>query len=328
LIVNTDTARSFEGNVAWKGRKILILDAETGHYTVKSEGNTTLQLAPAASTLMLLPENADVLPEGNPFVTKVLLKDTEVDSEGWAFRTAGLNSLPVSHWDFAIERKSMITKYTYSAFVHSSTNVRDLAIVLDDIELRSAIMGKMDISVSFNGRECDPAGWHVDKGFKKFKVDQLTKGRNDIKVTIRNAAWSGEPRLLTSNAVLLGRFGLKKPGQEWIIVPEPGEFRLDAWNCQGYPFYSGEAAYVKRVVLPDSANIVLELEAVDGCARLLIDGEDAGVRLWAPWKWEIPENKAGKEVELTLVVANTLANYLGEECRSGPKGRMWIRQYI
>jgi hypothetical protein len=127
---------------------------------------------------------------------------------------------------------------------------------------------------------------------------------------------------------LLGRFGVNQQGQEGLIVPEPGEIRLDAWSDQGYPFYSGQATYKKSVFLPDDRDIALEIEEVDGCAQLFIDGEDAGVRLWAPWRWEVPKNKAGKEVELVFAVTNTLANVLGEACRSGPKGRLRIKQYI
>jgi hypothetical protein len=327
LIANTDADRPFKGNVSFERRKAVLLDAETGYCSIKDGSGTDLLLAPADSLLALVPDDANAWPMAEAPGKISCAEVSVIDPESWAFLAAEPNALPLRRWDFSIIQAGMTTEYTYCSTVQSCVTLEDICIVLDDIENRSAVMGKAEIEVSLNGRACEPAGWHVDKAFKKFKAHGFRKGKNLLKITIRHAAWSGEPHLLTSYTVLLGRFSLKKDGPEWVVAPEPGEIRLNSWDSQGYPFYSGQASYSKRVEMPSSGNLSLELEAVYGGAKLELDGEDAGTRLWAPWRWEIPAGKTGKATEIKLTVTNTLANYLGEQCCSGPVGRMRLISY-
>lgn len=329
LFVNTDAERPFHGRVSFGGRGIALLDPETGAVSEDPANEAEMQLAPAGSALLLVSGPAGVRAGGNRNRAMEYADEFEIDLDGWGFRTESLNALPVSRWDLTMERDGMTAKYIYRAAVHSDIAVGgDIFAVLDDVDFRSAVMGRNELSVFLNGRACVPAGWHIDRGFRKFRAEGLRPGKNLLEIAIRAAAWSGEPHTLTSNAVLLGRFGLEKRGAGWKIVSEPGAVRLAPWDGQGYPFYSGRASYIKRVKLPARDGLALELDGVEGCARLSADGADLGARLWPPWRWELPAGIAGKEIELRLDITNTLANYLGEKCRSGPCGAMRLKRRI
>lgn len=329
LLVNTDAERSFQGRISFGGCGISFLDAETGSLSGNTGSEAELSLAPAGSALLLVSGEAGIGANGYGNRAKKYADEMEIDPRAWAFQTNGLNALPVNRWNLTMARRGMNIEYTYRAAVYSEVAVGgDLFIVLDDIAFRSSVMGRNDVAVAFNGHHCEPAGWHADPGFKKFRAVDLRVGKSLLEITIRAAAWSGKPHTLTSNAVLLGRFGLEKRRGGFRIVSEPVKMNLGPWDGQGYPFYSGQASYTKKIALPADNSWVLELDGAEGCVQLSVDGDDLGTRLWPPWRWELPDGKAGKEAELRLSVTNTLANYLGERCPSGPRGPMRLRHCV
>jgi len=255
------------------------------------------------------------------------LADIEVENDGWAFTTDGYNALHINRWTHEINCHGMTTEYKYVADIQSETEVKDVYVALDDIVSCSSVMGTGDISVYLNGNICSHAGWHIEKGFPTFYASEgLKKNENILMVTVRCEAWSGEPQPLKYGAVLLGHFGVNKDGNSWHITPEPAFVSLSPWSEQGYPFYSGRARYSERINLPGEKHFIIDLDNADGAVQLLINGQDMGTRLWAPFKWCIQTemDKTFEDIGITIVATNTLANYMGEICSSGPIGPIRI----
>jgi hypothetical protein len=77
--------------------------------------------------------------------------------------------------------------------------------------------------------------------------------------------------------------------------------------------YSGRVEYRVRVNLPadwTGDRLRLNLGRVDYAARVRVNGKEVGSALWSPWVVEWPWDGKTRELELSVEVANTLANEL------------------
>ncbi|WP_235941467.1 hypothetical protein [Paenibacillus puerhi] len=73
------------------------------------------------------------------------------------------------------------------------------------------------------------------------------------------------------------------------------------------PHHSGIVEYRTKISLrKDLTRAVLDLGHVRGTAEAWLDGEPLGVRLWKPYRYELPGQVTEGEHELTVRVANTL----------------------
>jgi hypothetical protein len=103
------------------------------------------------------------------------------------------------------------------------------------------------------------------------------------------------------------------------------------WTRQGHPFYSGCGVYRTRAAVPDHGDgtlVVLEADAGDDALELVVNGRPAGVRLWAPYAFDVTELLAGGENEFELRVSNTPVNLLeGQPRRSGLVGPPRLVRY-
>jgi hypothetical protein len=120
-----------------------------------------------------------------------------------------------------------------------------------------------------------------------------------------------------------GLLDLLKLTGEFSLAPQSdGAYRIQApcqtlqplpWTHQGYPYFSGRAVYRTQFELPESFNnqrVFLEPEMEDDVLDVLVNGQSAGIRLWAPYPVEVTEFLKAGENTLELRVANTLVNML------------------
>jgi hypothetical protein len=115
---------------------------------------------------------------------------------------------------------------------------------------------------------------------------------------------------------------LKLTGDFSLATQGDGAYRMTApctsleaqpWTKQGYPHFSGRAIYRKRFDLPESftgQRVFIEPAMDDDVLEVLVNGQSAGVRLWAPYQMEITDFLKPGENTLELRVANTLVNLL------------------
>ena len=129
-------------------------------------------------------------------------------------------------------------------------------------------------------------------------------------------------RLVVTNATdglldllkLTGDFSLSPRGDGTYSIEAPcTSLQPQSWTHQGYPNFSGRAVYRKRFDLPESfagQRVFLEPEMQDDVLEVLVNGQSAGVRLWAPYQIEVTNLLKPGENTLELRVANTLVNLL------------------
>jgi hypothetical protein len=113
---------------------------------------------------------------------------------------------------------------------------------------------------------------------------------------------------------LTGDFSLAPQGDGTFRITAPRKsFQPASWTDQGYPYFSGRAIYRKRFHMPESfagQRVFLEPAMHDDVLEVLVNGQSAGVRLWAPYEIEITNLLKPGENTLELRVANTLVNLL------------------
>jgi hypothetical protein len=115
---------------------------------------------------------------------------------------------------------------------------------------------------------------------------------------------------------------LKLTGDFSLVTQGDGNYYIEApltslqpqpWTNQGYPYFSGRAVYRKRFELPENfigKRVFMEPEMQDDVLEVIVNGESAGVHLWAPYQVEVTELLKSGENVLELRVANTLVNLL------------------
>ena len=94
---------------------------------------------------------------------------------------------------------------------------------------------------------------------------------------------------------------------------------LGDWCDLGLASYSGIGAYRTTVAVPeleDGDAAILALGAVGVTAEAFVDGEAAGTAIAPPYEIDITDQVAAGEHELTVRVANTLANHVATESES------------
>jgi hypothetical protein len=120
---------------------------------------------------------------------------------------------------------------------------------------------------------------------------------------------------------LTGDFSLQRR-DDMDVIAAPRDTALPApWTEQGYPFFSGRAVYRKDFDLPDAfagQRVFLYSEMADDVLEVIVNGQQAGVRLWAPYTVEITNLIKAGENTVELRVANTLVNLL--EAVARPSG--------
>ncbi len=92
----------------------------------------------------------------------------------------------------------------------------------------------------------------------------------------------------------------------------PGQLLTGDWSDQGLGSYSGAVVYRQTFALPAEPvgqKLVLDLGRVDATASVKVNGEEAGIRAWAPYRFDITSLVRAGENSLEIKVANALANH-------------------
>lgn len=137
------------------------------------------------------------------------------------------------------------------------------------------------------------------------------KGENELEVLTVSLL---EPMpAITFPAYLIGSFAIEN--QTTLTVES--EQLAGVWNAAGYPFYSGAASYLQQVDLSNVSlnpadELWLEAEDIRETARLYVNGEDAGIRLWPPYHWNVTSYILPGINVIDIQVGNTLENVYGK----------------
>jgi len=178
--------------------------------------------------------------------------------------------------------------------------------------------------VYLNGKRVDlePDGtWLVDVSDLSAKVGRFLKqGRNEIKVLADTRL--SEPVRFTGDFDVSIKDGL-------VTIEPTGALREHFRLEKALPFYSGTVTYRAGFDLSGSPRkIVLQLGQVHDAASVIVNGQPAGKRLWAPWEMDITSFVRPGENDVEIAVRNTPANImLGEPrplgLREQPVLKVW-----
>ncbi|MFC4306490.1 glycosyl hydrolase [Cohnella boryungensis] len=197
---------------------------------------------------------------------------------------------------------------------------RGVYLVLDDLkqEIQSHIgflSRRRSVEIFVNGERLpalEPAQWQ-DRFYRWAEISALLRGGdNTIEILIFSLL---EPMPnFAFPAFLTGDFSVTD--DEALTVPAA---RLSGyWTDRGYPYLSGKGVYSQTFEWqPEPAaggsggreiSVELEVEEVRETARLRVNGKDAGVRLWPPYRWDVTPWIVPGRNRIELQVANTLDN--------------------
>lgn len=170
--------------------------------------------------------------------------------------------------------------------------------------------------VFLNGQvvEAAPERSRVDSQMRRLDLTTLARtGENHlaIRLTVTKATDG-----LLDLVKLVGAFAVEAADSgagAYRIVAPPQAVQPASWTGQGYPFYSGRGVYRRTFTLPADTSekrVILRPAMTDDVLEVIVNGQRAGVRLWAPYDVDITDLVHPGENTLELRVANTLINLL------------------
>lgn len=312
-----------------------------------------LVLPPVGSTFVLsaVREGVDVPAAAAPIRAR---DEQAVVLDGrWSFEAEDDNALVIKSWRAARERDGVAAE----AYVSGQTNgaewlpvvagawafqlpaepedpfpipvwYRASFDVVDVPERLALILDGFDGSdprIYLNGAPVDGAHERsrFDAQMREADLSRLVvPGVNDLAVRL---VVEGQTGGIVDHLKLVGSFELEASADGRYAIVEPrSEVEPAPWTAQGYPFYSGLGVYRRRIdgaASGDGERVLLDVPMTDDVLEVEVNGRPAGVRLWDPYVVDVTDLLRPGENEVTLRVANTIANLLnGVDRPSGIAG--------
>lgn len=168
-------------------------------------------------------------------------------------------------------------------------------------------------SVHVNGEQVTekPRRSRIDSQMQALDITPLARTGENVMVI--SLTVTGPTDGLLDLLKITGDFALVQSGDGWRIGEAPSSCEPAFWTGQGYPYYAGRGVYRTTVTVPsdvDGYRAILRPEMIDDVLEVVVNGERAGVRLWAPYDVDITDLLQPGENTLELRVANTLINLL------------------
>lgn len=96
-----------------------------------------------------------------------------------------------------------------------------------------------------------------------------------------------------------------------VIAPSPRTVPNGTLAAQGFPSFAGTAVYRAEARLEPGERLVLDTGGA--VAGVKFGGRDLGMKGWAPFEWEIPEDLAGRSLPLEISVTTSVRPVFGDE---------------
>jgi hypothetical protein len=200
----------------------------------------------------------------------------------------------------------------------------------DAYEFTSPPMGKWG-DVPLPGGVSPKAVWYrvrVPHGATSMNAPRV-RGAYSIEIAGRPAQ---APVAVKAGETVSLRVELREAGDGLLA---PIEFRCGAaptplrdWRELGMEWYSGRAAYRTRFVLaskPQHARLLVDLGKLNYSGEIWLNGRKVDTLAWAPYRADITEFARVGENQLTVVVANLLANRMRWEIFDSAVSNIYAR---
>jgi len=213
-------------------------------------------------------------------------------------------------------------EYSASFDVDVESPIEECVLVLDDVE---HLRRRDRLHVFVNDKPVEVrAGEIIDPQLAEAELTHLlSSGRNRIRVDFKHTDYDAFENLFTKRRSpapqvrprLFGRFLVRE--NRLVRLPHPlGEFSAGDLVPHGLAYYSGRVTYSQRFSLDEAA--VLSGVAIENLANhavVRVDGSQAGLILWRPYRCHCDVELDRGEHVLELEITNTQANQMFEEPR-------------
>jgi alpha-L-rhamnosidase len=146
-----------------------------------------------------------------------------------------------------------------------------------------------EIYVNGNQLSADSdSGWWCDKSLRKLPLSPMfiKQGRNEIVLKCKyNKLHPGLEAIF-----LLGNFGVIQDDLKLTVTNPAQTLSLGDWGKQGLPFYSGSVGYKFDIDFApaNDEKAFIKLNEYRGvCAKIIVNGQEAGILAWAPNELDI-----------------------------------------
>ncbi len=317
----------------------------------KTAPTARLHLPPAGSTILTIEETARA-------TLSPKLKEMErLAIKGpWAFRRThpnsitldrcrlSINNAPFGEWQPVWKARREIQKF-FDLEKYNGVQpwaLKEKNIVLDgenvvELQFEFEVQKKPEriyvvveesfkFALSVNGQDVDTATeeWHWDRQFSKIDIrEQVREGANNISLRC-NYQWDTE----IEEIYLVGDFAVRQDeNQRFQMIGEPSTLNAGDWGTQGYPFYSGNMIYEAEVEMEkqDDRAYFLDVSKAKSClCRVAVNGEDAGIAAWHPWRIDVTRLLKGGHNSIAVEVVSTLRNTMGPLHHKAKDDLTWV----
>ncbi len=297
-----------------------------------------LRLAPMGSQLISI-DPAQAPAEFSPVPFRAVQR-IAVCKDLWHFTPFNGNFLTLKRWRLHVETRHKVTELHYATDFILSEHIANLRLIVDGVPLhpygvpeaaRPLVAGETCSEILIDGEPVNAElPWEIDAQFRVIDLRGVCEpGTHRLEIVIRNQGWFPQPGL-EEYAWLAGDFMLEHDEGVARLNPCRG-VRCGAWEEQGFPNFSGTAAYAADVTIPGDIagkRVFLDAGRVGEVLEVEINGRAAGVRAWPPYRVEITGLLWPDASNLiVLKVTNTLQNLFEGPSKEHPSGLLepvWI----
>ncbi len=313
-------------------------DPETGNTAPLSEqceedGRLAfpLRLAAMGSALIAVDASAPAVDfVETPFQPTQRLK---LGEDRWHFTPYNGNFLALDSWRLKMSAKDKVNKLHYRAEFSTTEDLANLRLILDGVpeqpygvpeSARPIMAPETQSKILLDGKALDEERpWEIDPQFRVLELEGLCEpGTHRLDIFIRNQGWFPQPGL-AERAWIAGDFMIEPRHGAPCLSPVRG-IDTGPWEEQGFPHFSGTAAYVADLDLPSELagkRVYLNAPKVGTLLDIEVNGRQAAIRPWPPYYADItPYIWPGEENLFVLKVTNTMKNFIEGPDPSHPSG--------
>jgi len=150
--------------------------------------------------------------------------------------------------------------------------------------------------------------WWLDRDFGVYQIgDHVRQGANLIRLSVHPMSIHAE----LAPVYVIGDFHLKAVDHGWRLVPQT-DLAPGSWRGQGLPFHSNAVRYSRDYPLDAQSRCLVRLDRWNGsAAKILVNGEEAGVIGSPPYELDITAFTRAGINRIEVTVYGTLKNLLG-----------------
>ncbi len=164
--------------------------------------------------------------------------------------------------------------------------------------------------ITFNGTpvEAMSDSTYLDHSWHVIDLAKLTKpGRNELTLSVQPMHIHAE----VEPVYIRGDFSLESTSKGFVLRSRQ-PLTLGWWKDQGMPFYSEGVQYSYTIDAEDDKQYKIAMQEWHGTvAKVIVNGEQAGIIGWTPYEFELTPYLQTGENEVTVQVTGSLKGVLG-----------------